>query len=190
MKKLAILAALTMLSFSVKADVGTVNLNNFDANGGNGVPIYLVTSGTLAPTAGVFVQILGGPVGGAQAAVQDKTGAAIAPFAMGTGGAGAGYFDDGVGVVPGVAAAGTAQLTLQIWQGTAAAGYAGATVKGTATWQQTLGSWNPTAVPPAALTGVTLGIPGTSLTLTGVPEPSTIALGLLGGLALLIRRRK
>jgi len=190
MKKLAILAALTILSFSVKADKATVNLNNFDANGGNGVPIYLLTSGTLAPTAGVFVQILGGPVGGAQAPIQDKTGAAIAPFAMGTGGAGAGYFDNGVGIVPGVADNGQAQITLNIWQGTAAGGISGAQNSVTKTWTQATGGWNSAAVPPAALTGVALAIPGTSLTLTGVPEPTTLALGLLGGLALMIRRRK
>jgi len=191
MKKLAILAALTMLSFSVKADKATVNLNNFDANGGNGVPIYLVTSGTLAPTAGVFVQILGGPSGGEQSAVQDKTGAAIAPWAMGTGGAGAGFFDNGVGIVPGVADGAQANITLQVWQGTAAGGFGAATTKASATWTQATGSWTSTQVPPAPFPNVALAIPGTSLTMTGVvPEPSTIALGLLGGLALLIRRRK
>jgi len=191
MKKLAILAALTLLSFSVKAQTATVNLNNFDANGGNGVPIYLLTSGTLAPTTGIFVQILGGPVGGAVAPVTDKNGVAIPPILMGTGGAGAGYFDAGVGIIPGVTGGAQAQIGFQAWQGTAAGGWAGATVKNQATtWTQLSGNWNSAQVPPAPFPNIALALPGTSITLTGVPEPSTIALGLLGGLALLIRRRK
>jgi len=185
MKKLALLAAVTMVSLSVLADKATVSLNNFDAN----VPIYYLKSGTLAPTGqNIFVQVWGGPVGGTLNPLVDSAGAAIT-IAMGAGGSGAGWFDVGAGVVPGVADNAQATFQLVAWHGASLA-TADSTAK-SPTWNQATGSWNSAAVPPAPLGGPALNIPGgTWNTIVPVPEPSTILLSLLGAAALLIRRRK
>jgi len=168
------------------ADKATVDVTTFDSN----FQIFYLNSSTLAPTGqNIFCQLLGGPDAAHLSAVTDSAGNAIS-IAMGGGGAGPGNFDLGAGLVPGVADNAQASFQLLAWKGTG--GFAAATEKvSSAVWQQGTGSWNSTAQPPAAVVGVSLNIPG-NLTIipTVVPEPSTIALGLLGGLALLIRRRK
>lgn len=82
--------------------------------------------------------------------------------------------------VPGHAPGTSAPLVLRAWD-TASGSFDTALVKGeSAVANIALGGGN---LPPTNLTGLT------GFTLV-VPEPSTIALGVIGGLALLLRRRK
>jgi hypothetical protein len=107
--------------------------------------------------------------------------------------AGTGYFKgpaiSGDPGVPGVAAGSTATLALAAWYNgggaftSYAAAVAGNVPSGTSTlWQESLGG--PPNTPPF-LTGLT----SFSLTTTSAPEPSTIALGVMGASAFLLRRR-
>ena len=179
MKKLVILAALMTMSVSSWAAVGTVALNNFDSD----KPVFAIGGAPVPVNQDYFVQLLGGPVGG--------TLGAVVPTGGGTGVLSftdfAGYFDGGVGIVPGAAANGQASFELRAWKG--AAGYDAANERGSVTWNQAVGSWDNTAQPPPPPSGAVLDIPS-NLQIAIIPEPSTIALGLLGAAALLIRRRK
>jgi len=163
-----------------------VNLNNYDSN----IPVmYQASAGAAivtAPDTGVYVQLLGGAVGGA-----------LAPVTIGattdsiiTGFDGGGFFDKGSGVIPGLADKAQADFQLLAWSG--ATTFAAAPLTFTSEkWTQATGASNPAAQPPQPADNVALNIP-TSGILVGpaIPEPSTIALGLLGAAALLIRRRK
>jgi hypothetical protein len=174
MKKLVIIAALMMGLTAAYAQKATVLLNNYDAD----KPIFAGAVGTLAGT-DVMWQLLGNgaPV------TETGSGTSIFPVSVD-----AGYFDVGVGVVAGVTAGDTVNFELRAWKG---ADYASATESGSVSWSQATGSWNDAAVPPAPPSGPALAVPGSVLvTTTVIPEPSTIALGLLGLGALLIRRRK
>lgn len=192
MKKLALLAAtITLMGISANcfaAAEATVLLNNFDS--GNTI-LFLATGSTGAgkdATAanGVSVQLMGGPSATQlQPVVPTTGGSAVIPVAGAAAGGAAGYFDGGVGVVPGVAPLATA--TFQLWA------FTGSTPSATyasATWTQPTGSWDPAAQPPAPPGGPSLQNPkGLTVGGTVIPEPSTIALGVLGLGALLIRRR-
>jgi len=179
MKKLAVLAALTIMSLSAFAQKAVVANNNWDSE----KPIFYQTAGGALPTQDVFVQLLGGATGSTLAPVADQSGATI--FKVDPDG----HYDAGVGIVPGLTATGAASFELRAWTGGAT--YDAATYKGTTgVFAGTVNGWNDAAVPPAAPNGATLTIPSSIVMTTVVPEPSTLALGLLGAAALLIRRRK
>jgi hypothetical protein len=87
--------------------------------------------------------------------------------------------------VPGVAAGSQATIVLRAWEGAVGSSYDTAAVKGQSLpITITLGGVPPVGapIPDAVLTGMQ----GFEM----VPEPSTMALGLLGAAALLYRRRK
>lgn len=171
-KALALLAALTLMGAANIWAAATVTLSNYDSN----MPIFYNAVGTLAPLDGTFVELIGpnGPV--------TPTGGGSSILSL----AEPGFFDGGFGVVPGVADSAQAALTLRAWRG--AATWDVAAERGEVSWTQATGAWDPTAVPPAAPSGPALAIPSSPLIV--VPEPSTIALGILGGAALLLFRRK
>jgi len=185
MKKLALLAAMTLMGMSAScwaAVNATVLLNNFDSNN----PIMYIAPGGSAPgvagplSANINVQLLGGPSAGQlQPVVIAGSTTSVIPLS-----AVDGFFDGGVGVVPGVTAGATATFQLLAFVGTDPSKATG----NFATWTQATGKWDdtPPAVPPS---GPSLQVPA-GVTVGAVPEPSTIALGLLGLGALLIRRRK
>lgn len=166
MKKLALLAALSVVSVSVMADA-TIGIENYTAN----TPIFELTAGT-APTTDVFCQLLG-------------NGSVVSSFTVAK--ADAGFFDNGVGVVAGAADNSTVNFTFRAW--TVGAAYPGTGLAGEVSWSQATGSWNPAAVPPTPAMGPAVALPS-SVVLGAIPEPSTIALGMLGAAALLLRRRK
>jgi len=182
MKKLALLAAITLMGMSAScwaAVNATVLLNNYDSN----IPVlYMATPTSTAVPAGanVSVTLMGGPSAGQlqPVVVAGTTKSVIALD-------GAGFFDGGVGSVPGVTAGGTATFRLDAFL-TSSPG----SVFSSATWTQATGKWDdtPPASPPSGVP--TLAVPAGGVTVGAVPEPSTIALGLLGLGALLIRRRK
>lgn len=167
---LAIMAALAMAGAAAHAADGTLWLNNYDQDGGNGYPIYYLAEGTVLASG--WVQIFGNGT-----AIGDKL-----PVADG-------FFDNGYGVVAGVAEGANADIKLQAWKGDGT--YADATEKAEATWNQKVGT-NPAL--PATPSPEMLNLPKGIIVKAGevnpvVPEPSTIALALLGGAALLLRRR-
>ena len=93
-----------------------------------------------------------------------------------------GYFNEGVGVVPGVADNSFVNFTLRC----RIEPYG---MVGQISWSQVTGSWNPAAIPPTPAIGPALEIPrpwGIVL----IPEPSTILLGLLGAAVLFFCRPK
>jgi len=175
-KTLALAAALSVLWTANTFAVATISLNNYGA--GAGQIFWEQTPGAaavLAPLDGTYVQLVtaGGVV------TDTASGADIIPMAD------AGQFYGGTGRVPGAADGATVEFTLRAWRG--AATWDAATERGSATWSQATGSWNDAAVPPAVPTGPDMINPAVTIV---VPEPSTIALGLLGGAALLLFRRK
>jgi len=187
MKKLALLATITLMGVSATcfSQVATVNLNNFDSN--NAI-MYMATPNSPAVAAplnlNINVELLGGPSATQlQPVTPSGGGSAVIPLS-----AVAGFFDGGVGVVPGVTAGATATFQLLAFVGTNPSAASGGGVS--ATWTEATGTWNNAAVPPAPATGPVLNVPtGITVGAAGIPEPSTIALGLLGLGALLIRRK-
>jgi hypothetical protein len=185
MKKLIVILACMMAAVASYAQ-GTVNFNtripgivDFKVQGANG---------TFLQGSGFTAQLYGGPVGGALSPLTPT--ASFRDTA-----AGAGYINPaGTVIVPGVAGGKDASLQLRVWNnaGGTITSYESALESGTSPiFTVTLG--DPNASPPtvpADLTGLgTAGAAG-ALQLQLIPEPTTIALGLLGAALLLIRRRK
>lgn len=184
-KTLAVLASLAVMGSAADCmAAAVVNMNNYDAN----FPIMFTPDGTTAPVpaaaATTYVELLGGAAGGAQSAALIGGGTTSIIQGIDDGG----FFDKGFAVIPGLADKAQADLTLQAWTG--AATYDAATLKGQVQWTQATGAWNSTAVPPATPDNVVLALPKSVTIGPSIPEPSTIALGLLGAAALLLRRRK
>lgn len=111
-----------------------------------------------------------------------------------------GRFTSGGGVdVPGTTAAGTADgLTVRAWDTTSGASYDAATIKGESTaFSNPLGGG--TTPPPKLINMPSFALSGSGPGTDGpvgptpgpvIPEPSTVALGVLGAAALLLRFRK
>ena len=175
-------AVVACLANSAQAQ-GTINVNNYD----NGVGIYINNAVTPAPLT-AYAEVLGGASAGSMTAII-PIGFSLASIQLtdqeGTSGT---FFDGSYGVVNGVGGLGTAFLQVVAWVGSAT-GPAGATYVGSsAVWSQTIGTVIP--APPGNATPSTLDIPGTSIVMIAVPEPTTLALAGLGGLALLAFRRR
>jgi hypothetical protein len=107
-------------------------------------------------------------------------------------GAGAGFVPAGLVVtVPSGAPGTTATIQMRAWEGAAGSTYEAALAGGAKTGFSNIVNVGPLGGPdptggPDFLDPFMLGVTGFSL----VPEPSTIALGLIGAAALLLRRRK
>jgi hypothetical protein len=152
----------------------------------NSATSAITVGGTNAPTTlggGLTVGLYGGPAGSAESALTlAGTASFIAP----------GRFNGPTATINGVAGGANATLQVRAWSGasfTSAQGTLGQFWGKSVLWTQALGGPSPT--PPNPITGTPPGGLSTfSLTQT-VPEPSTIALGLLGlGALALFRRRK
>jgi hypothetical protein len=173
MKKL-IIALATIMVTAVAYGQGTVQLNNritgtVDAR-------VLLPDGSGAG-AGYTAQLWGSAKGGTLAGLSPTTTFRTSSAAA------QGYVNAVDVTVPGVAAGQVASLQLRAYNG---ADFASSTQKGqSGTIDVSLGGGN---LPPAALAGLS----GFSLAGGGavIPEPSTIALGVLGLAALMVRRRK
>jgi hypothetical protein len=164
---------------------GTVNFaakvtGNYDA------PVFLDTvGGPNKAGAGYMAQLYAGPSASALAAIGS-------PVAFLTG-ANAGYWRSAALAIPSVAPGATASVQIRAWATSAGATYEQALASGSGFGTSTPilsvvtgGAGSPPSL-PAELTGLT------SFAISGgvvIPEPSVLALGALGGLALLIRRRK
>ncbi len=176
MKKLIITLAALMVTVAAYGQ-GAVTFNNrisgvVDAR-------VLMPDGTGAG-AGFTAQLIGGPAGTAV----DKLVALTPTTTFRTSSAAAQGYVNAVDVtVNGVAAGAQATLVMRAFNG---ADYASSAIKGQSA-AITIGLGGGT-LPPTNLTGLT------GFSLSGgtpvIPEPSTIALGILGAAMLLIRRRK
>jgi hypothetical protein len=182
MKKLIISAICVLAALSAYGQ-GSVNFTNFappiDA------PVFGVDGTTRLSGAGFMAQLYAGPAGGALAAI-----GAPAPFLAG---GGAGYFNAGSRAIAAVAPGAAADLQVRAWDASAGSTYEAALAAGGAAGVSgvlagitTGGAGSPPSL-PANLTGLTSFslMPGAV-----IPEPSTIALGLLGAGLLMFRRRK
>lgn len=168
MKKLLLLAVCIAGAVSVVGQ-GTVNFANVGV--GVNAPVFNVDGTTRLEGTQFMAQLVvnGSPVGDA------------APFL--TGGS-AGFFLGGVQDA-GVAAGTTVSAVVRAWDTATGATFDAASIKGeSAAWDLDIVG-NPAGSPPAPPAAL-VGMQSFSL----VPEPSTIALAILGGVALLFRRRK
>jgi hypothetical protein len=178
MKKLLLTVACVLATISTYAQ-GTVNFANVGV--GLNAPVFDVDGTTKLEGAGFMAQLYAGADANSLVAVAGAT-----TFLTG---ANAGFFVGGTKAVPGIdlGAAGTFQV--RAWDAAGGGTYEAALAAGakaglSGTFTVTTGGGGIPANPPATLVGLT------SFNLTQVPEPSTIALGLLGAAGLLIRRRK
>jgi len=183
MKKILIVAA--MLSSLGAYAQGQINFNNTvpAASTPINAPIFDVGGSTKLAGPGFQAQLWGGPNAGALAAVGTSN-----PFRSG---AAAGYFVSGTktfdpAAANNVAPGATAVLQVRAWEGIAGSVYVD-TVKHGKSGDLSIatgGAGSPPSVPADLV-----GLQSFSL-LAAVPEPSTIALGALGLVALFLRRRK
>jgi hypothetical protein len=178
MKKLLVTLAAVLVSASTFAQ-GTIFFNNRTSTGD--VPVYADATRTLG--AGSLGTV------NAQLFLQPAGGGALVPLTPATtfrnNSPAASFFVNPLDVtVPGFAPGTSATVIFRAWQG---ADYASATVRGESLPLviSALGGVNPQTgaiVPTPDLAGL--------VSFNLVPEPSTIALGVLGAAALLYRRRK
>jgi hypothetical protein len=151
--------------------VGTLWLENYTAD----KAVFKITQGTkLAEPA--FVSLYAGMPG--ETLTQIFTTASPYDFAGDPG-----YFDAGVVQLGTLAGNANLSFRVDVWTGSRTAPVL---IGQSLPWTQQAGTYTPTE-PPTPPTGPSAAIPNN---ITLVPEPSTIALGLLGLGALLIRRRK
>jgi hypothetical protein len=180
MKKLLIIAAFMAAALSTSAQ-GTVNFVN-RITGTLDAPVFGIDGVTPLNGSGFMAQLYAGTSADSLQAVGNP-----APFRTGTG---AGYWNptaapstEALRVVNGIAGGANAFVQVVAWDVASGATYAAAGIKGASpVFQVALGGAGNPPSTPAVLTGLQ------SFSL--VPEPSTIALGLLGAAALLLRRRK
>lgn len=174
MKKLIITLAALMVTVAAYGQ-GAVTFNNrvtgvVDAR-------VLMPDGT-GVGAGFTAQLIGGPAGTAV----DKLVALTPTTTFRTSSAAAQGYVNAVDVtVPGVAAGAQATLVMRAFNGS---DYASSGIKGQS-GAITIGLGGGT-LPPTNLAG----LQGFSVVAAVIPEPSTIALGVLGAALLMIRRRK
>jgi len=184
MKKLLLIAACAAMSVGAFAQ----GLVNFDTTKGGLAGKILDTDGVTALSGASFLaQLYAGPDANSLAPV----GTTMTFFT----GAKAGFIDTSAGAtvaIPTVAVGGTASYEVRAWAASGGTTYAAAVGAGAhagiAAVFTVAGLGGPDAAGGPAHTPANLtGFKG--FTLTAVPEPSTIALGVLGAAALLLRRR-
>jgi|SRR6185295_9154766 len=196
MKKLLLFVGLLVAGFAAMAQ-GTVNFSN-GAAGVNAV-VNDVDGTTKLSGAGFTAGLYAGPSGTIWSSLT-----LVAPTANFATGASAGYFFGGSHAVPGVPEGSAAAYQVRVWSANFAtwdlawAAYqAGDTTAKIGV--SSSAAWNGTGLPSTVGTTPNLGGLSPTPNLLGlqsfklfqaVPEPSTIALGLLGAAALLLRRRK
>jgi hypothetical protein len=181
MKKVILTLCSTLVAIGAYAQ-GTVN---FSARvvGVYDAPVYVgAVGGPKAEGAAYLAQLYAGATEAALAAVGEAV-----PFRTG---AAAGYWTAASRAIPSVAPGANAAVQIRAWATASGATYeAAAAANGSIGRSATLtiktgGEGAPPSL-PANLVGLT------SFAISGViPEPSILALGALGGLALLLRRRK
>lgn len=156
---------------------GAIQFSNLDINSGLSAPIFNTDGTTKLSGTGFSAQLYYDSGSGF---------VAVGPVVNFNTGTFAGYFSSTPSVtIPGVAIGATTTLQVRAWNnaGGTISSWETASIRGQSASFTSPALGDPTnasSIPP--LTGLT------SFSL--VPEPTTIALGVLGGLVLLVRRRK
>jgi len=185
MKKALVILSSLLVAAGAFAQ-GTVNFA-LRVTGTYDAPVFVgadVTSGVRASGPAYLAQLYAGPAG-ASAGALTAIGSPV-PFLTG---AGAGYIKSATATIASVAPGATASIQIRAWAASAGADYATAVASGSGFGQSAIlqqvtgGAGNPPGL-PTDLAGLA------SFAIVTVPEPSILALGALGGLALLLRRRK
>ncbi len=149
-----------------------IALNNHDVNGGSGAPVMFYS---MPAGEGFFAEVYGGPNGSSLEPLIGSNGSSV--FGMNNG-----FFDGGVGVVPGVADDAVGFFQVHVWQGPD---------NSPTGWQSSI---NPVA--SAVFSQVTgdLGHPAPLNFPTGlviaIPEPATWCLAVAGATLLVLPRRR
>jgi MYXO-CTERM domain-containing protein len=179
MKKLLLLAASALIAVGAFAQ-GNVNFANIGV--GVNAPVRDATAGNaLAAGAAYAAMLYIGPSGAGEGTLSTN-GVSGSPATFNTG-AQAGYFTGSSRILTGYPGGSPIALQVRVWSTASGNSWETATVKG----QSTVVTFTP-GTPPATAPNIT-ALNGQTITL--VPEPSSIALGLLGlGALALIRRRK
>jgi len=179
---------LTLCSILVAIGAYAQGTVNFSARvvGTYDAPVYVgAVGGTKAEGAAYLAQLYAGPSDTTLAAIGDAV-----PFRTG---AAAGYWTAASRAIPSVALGANAQVQIKAWAAASGATFEAASAAGGQVGQSVIftvktgGDGSPPSLPgnfPATLTSFAIG--GGPV----IPEPSILALGALGGLALLLRRRK
>jgi hypothetical protein len=172
MKTILTISAIILAASALNSSgVATIDMNNY---GSSANPIYIYYT-SLLPTKGSYVELLvhnGNSWTPVSRITDDRTSFPLTE---------PGYFDAGVCRVPSVPDYGTAEFKLMAWSGATEPQYA--TYNGEVTWSQSTGAWtSPTQQP----FGPDLANPSITL----IPEPTTLVLGLLGGAFVMLCRRK
>lgn len=178
MKRLLLASAFVAAAATAMAQ-GTVKFSNYSTVDGINAPVF--APGGVKLGSAYLGQLYAGP-----------TADSLTPVGIGTGfkdaaGVGSGYIIGGTATIGNVAPGATAFIQLRAWEAAGGTSYEAAQASGKMFGSSTTlqivtgGGGSPPAV-PAPLTGLA------SFTL--VPEPSTLALGVLGAAALLLRRRR
>jgi len=175
MKKLLIALAAVLVT-AASYGQGFVNFNT-RVTGGIDAPIRLADGTGPGPSYSAALYLVSG---GNTTLVPDS----VTTFRSG---AGAAYIVGKAAQVPGAPADAPANFVIRAWQ-TAAGSYEAAAASTTFGFGQS-GQFTVTPTAPPAFPA-DLPASVTGFTVTVVPEPSTIALGVLGAAALLLRRRK
>jgi hypothetical protein len=179
MKRIVLATAMVAAGVTALAQ-GTLEFTNYKTAAGINAPVFAQDNVTKLGAA-YLGQLYAGPVGGALAPV----GTAVA--FRDAAGAGTGYIVGAATVtVPGIAGGAKANVVFKAWEAAGGTSFEAAQASGkyfgqSAALEITLGNAGSPPSLPAVLTGLT------SFSL--VPEPSTVALGMLGAAALLLRRR-
>jgi hypothetical protein len=182
MKKVILTLGSILVAIGAYAQ-GSVNFNNRVTASGIDAPIYIgaVGTGTKAEGAAYLAQLYAG--------ASDATLAAIGAAVPMRTGAGAGYVTSAVLAIPTVAPGADARVQIKAWATASGANYEAALAAGGQVGASSIitvktgGAGSPPGL-PADLVGLQpFAISGGGTPV--VPEPSILALGALGGLALL-----
>lgn len=193
MKRILTVAALIGSAAFVMAQ-GTINFTTF-----NFAPVTNSITGQRVSGAAYLGQLYYGPAGIASGDIDNPglVSVADAPKAFGTG-ATAGFILSAVGTVTGIPGGAAGSFQLRAWEAVLGATWEAALAAAPGNTAAVLGksrviqvtTGNPTGTPPttpASLGGAT-GLTGFAI--SPIPEPSVIALGLIGLGVLAWRRRK
>jgi len=196
MKK-ALVILLGVLASLPALGQGTVNIETRNTNKGIDAPIFDVTVGGTKLNGTYWAQLFGGPTGTAISAMQ----ACGNPVNFRATAATIGYLNSALVEIPGVAYGGNkADLVLRAWSPNGGTTWAAASALALTDAAVHIGQSGLITITTAASAQDAVGIPGLvglkSFAIDSVggnvviPEPSTMALCLLGAAAQLIRRRK